>query len=176
MHHSRLSRAMMALALLLSVPVATRAQVSVGYSDVGVVVGVGNIGDATAAFGGRFEHVFKRLPDLGNGLLGIEVSADVYTSRSGSRSIRYIPVGGTLNYHFRLEPASRLDLFLGGGLGFQSVRCANFGAIRCSDTSGLYVIGRAGARYFLQRSLAIYGDLGAGAATVNLGLAFKLKS
>lgn len=165
-----------AAAVVVAAPSAAGAQVGLGYSDVAVVIGLGNIGDASASFGGRFEHVFKRLPDLGNGLLGFEASADVYTSKlSQNRSIRYIPVGATLNYHFRLDPSNKLDLFLGGGLGFNSVSCSNFGNFDCGSTSALYVIGRAGGRYFLKPNLAFYGDLGAGAATVNLGLAFKLK-
>jgi hypothetical protein len=80
-----------------------------------------------------------------------------------------------MNYHFKLDPTNKVDLFVGAGLGFQSVSCSNFGVIDCGYNSGLYVIGRAGGRYFLKRNLALYGDLGAGAATINLGLTFKLQ-
>jgi hypothetical protein len=106
-----------AVAFAFAAP-AVEAQVALGYTDVGAVVGVGNLGRANIAFGGRFERVFKKLPDLGNGLLGIEVSADVYSWSSGPYSIRYIPVAGTANYHFHIDPKNKVDLFLGAGLGF----------------------------------------------------------
>jgi hypothetical protein len=157
--------------------VSTRAhaQVSKGYSDVGVVVGFGNLSDASLSFGGRYENVFKKLPDLANGLLGFEVSADVYSySRSGA-SVRYIPIGATANYHFPIDPKNKVDLFLGAGLGFQSVSCSGFGTRGCGFNSALYVIGRAGGRYFFSPRTALYADLGAGAAAINVGLTFKMK-
>ncbi len=152
-----------------------QAQVTKGYSDVGVVLGFGNLNDANIAFGGRYENVFKKLPDLGNGLLGFELSADVYSFSRSSASVRYIPIGATLNYHFPIDPKNKVDLFLGAGLGFRAVSCSNFGTNDCGYTSNLYVIGRAGGRYFFKPNLALYGDLGAGAATLNVGLTFKLK-
>jgi hypothetical protein len=151
------------------------AQVSKGYSDVGVVLGFGNLGNANIAFGGRYENIFKRLPGLGNGLLGFEASADVYSWSRSSVDVRYIPIGATMNYHFPIDPKNKVDLFLGAGLGFQLVSCNYNGVGNCGYSSGLYVIGRAGGRYFFKPNLALYGDLGAGAATINLGLTFKLK-
>ena len=167
----------LAAALFAGSALPVSGQVKRGYSDVGFVVGIGDVGNASLAFGGRYENVFKTLPDLGNGLLGFSVSADVYTvSRSRERgNIRFIPVGATMNYHFRLDPANKLDLFLGAGLGFRSVTCNDFGINDCGSSSGLYVIGRAGGRYFLKPNLALYGDLGPGASTLNLGLTFKLQ-
>jgi hypothetical protein len=165
-----------ALAVAGAAP-AVRAQVTLGYTDVGGVVGVGNLGNANIAFGGRFEKVFKKLPDLGNGLLGIEVSADIYSWSSGPYSLRYVPIAGTANYHFHLDPKNKVDLFLGAGLGFLTTSCSYSGSNgNCGGYgSNLYFVGRAGGRYFLKPNLAAYADLGAGAATVNLGLMFKLK-
>jgi hypothetical protein len=152
------------------------AQVSLGYTDVGAVVGLGGINGASAAFGGRFEKVFKKLPDLGDGLLGIGVSADVYSYDVGVGSVRYIPFGATANYHFKLDPKNKLDAFLGAGLGFQTVSCSGFaGSIGCGFSSGVYFIGRAGGRYFLKPNLALYADAGAGSAAVSIGVTFKLK-
>ncbi len=169
----------LAAVLLAGSALPVSGQVRRGYSDVGIVLGIGDVGNASIAFGGRYENVFKSLPDLGNGLLGFGVSADVYTvsrSRRNARgNVRYIPVGATMNYHFRLDPSYKLDLFLGAGLGFRSVSCNNFGIDDCGASSGLYVIGRAGGRYFLKPNLALYGDLGPGASTLNLGLTFKLQ-
>ncbi len=154
------------------------AQVSKSYTDVGAVIGIGGIGSASASFGGRFEKIFKELPDLGGGLLGIGISADYYSYNFGSGySLSYIPIGATANYHFKLD-YKKLDPFIGAGLGFQIVNCSGsgFGGLGCGGyNSAVYFIGRAGARYFLTDKVAVYGDVGAGAATLNLGLTFKLK-
>jgi hypothetical protein len=167
------------VALLAAAAPRATAQVALGYTDVGAVIGIGNLGPASLAFGGRFEKVFKKLPDLGNGLLGIEVSADVYSWSSSSYSLRYVPVAGTANYHFHIDPKNKVDLFLGAGLGFLVASCSYKGNLQGASCGGygsnLYFVGRAGGRYFFTPSLAAYADLGAGAATVNLGLMFKLK-
>ncbi|MDZ7629876.1 MAG: hypothetical protein U5K74_00610 [Gemmatimonadaceae bacterium] len=173
--HRKFVGVLAGLLLLGAAAPAVGAQVSKGYSDVGFVLGIGNIGDANLAFGGRYENIFKRLPDLGNGLLGFHLSADVYTYGNNRANIRVIPIGATMNYHFPIDPANKVDLFLGAGLGFNTVSCSGFGNNGCGRNSNLYVIGRAGGRYFFTPKLALYGDLGAGAATLNLGLTFKLK-
>lgn len=172
----------LAVAALIAAPAKqAAAQVGLGYTDIGVVVGLGNVGSASASFGGRFERVFKELPDLGNGLLGIGVSADYYSF--GDRFLgygydyTYIPIGATANYHFKLEN-KKVDLFIGAGLGYQVISCDYTGvggSIDLCDNSAIYFIGRAGGRYFLKPNLALYGDVGAGAATLNVGLTFKLK-
>jgi outer membrane protein W len=168
-----------AVAAVMAAPAA--AQVSVGYTDIGAVVGIGNVGNASASFGGRFEHIFKALPDLGNGLLGIGVSADYYgysDNFSGfGYSFKYIPIGVTGNYHFKLEN-KKIDPFLGAGLGYNYISCSYTGIGYSSNycsSSAIYFIGRAGARYFFNPNMALYGDVGAGAATLNIGLTFKLK-
>src|SRR6185437_8037407 len=54
---------------------------NVGYTDVGPTFGLGGLNaGANAAFGGRFEHGLKALPDMGNGMLGIQVAADYYSA------------------------------------------------------------------------------------------------
>ncbi len=168
---------MVGVGVLLLAPVRDlRAQVALGYTDVGGVIGLGNINNASIAFGGRFEKVFKKLPDLGDGLLGIGVSADVYSyDVSNVGSIRVIPFGATANYHFKIDPKTKFDAFLGAGLGFQTVSCSGFGSIACGASSGLYFIGRAGGRYFMKPNLALYADAGAGAASINIGVTVKLK-
>ncbi len=147
-----------------------------GFSDIGPTIGLGGIGSATLAIGGRFEHAIKALPDLGGGTLGIEVSADYYHWSNADVSWSYIPIGATANYHFKLAD-EKLDPFLGLGLGFQVISCSfpGGGSNGCNVSSGIYAIGRAGARYFWKPDMAFYGDVGAGAAALNLGVMFKLK-
>jgi OmpW family. len=148
----------------------------VGYTDIGPALGIGGVGDASASFGGRFEHAIKALPDMGNGILGIEASFDYYSWSNSFYSWSYIPIGVTANYHFRVTNP-KWDPFLGAGLGYQVISCDYKGSgvnDLCSN-SGIYFIGRAGTRYFLKPNMAAYADVGAGAATFNLGLMFKVK-
>lgn len=156
-------------------PVAGGTGFGLGYTDIGPAVGLGNIGGAGASFGGRLEHAIKALPDMGNGILGLEASFDYYSWSNRSASFRYIPIGVTANYHFKVsEP--KFDPFLGAGLGYQMISCdlkgSGLGDL-CSN-SALYFIGRAGARYFFKPGMAGYADVGAGAATLSIGLMFKM--
>jgi hypothetical protein len=163
-------------AIGLAAPTADAQIVKVGYTDIGAVVGLGNIGDASISFGGRFEKIIKDLPDMGNGVLGINVSADYYGWSNTFASFSYIPIGATGNYHFKLEN-EKVVPFLGLGLGYQVISCdikgSGLGDL-CSN-SALYFIGRAGIRYFYKPNMALYADAGAGAATLNVGVTFKLK-
>lgn len=153
----------------------------VGYTDIGPVLGLGSVGGANMAIGGRFEHALQTLPSMGNGILGIEVGADYYSwsyaAFSYSWSVKYLPIGVTANYHFRVtEP--KLDPFVGLGLGYDVVSCSFSGPGSagggCGYDSGIYLIARGGLRYFFSPSMALYGDVGAGAATLNVGLMFKM--
>ncbi len=160
----------------------SQAQVGLGYTDAGVVVGLGNVGNANIAFGGRFERIFKKLPDLGDGLLGIGVSADYYSYSSSagvySSSVKVLPIGATANYHFKIDPKKKLDAFLGAGLGYEIINCSYNGPsgnVDFCSNSAVYFIGRIGGRYFLKPNMALYADAGAGSATLSVGLTFKLK-
>ena len=151
-----------------------------GYTDIGPTVGLGGLNGASASFGGRFEHAIKPLPDLGGGMLGIQVAAEYYSWSANfvgySWSYKYIPLGVTANYHFKLDEP-KIDPFVGLGLGYNVVSC-NFsgsaGINDCGYSSGIYAIARAGARYVVSPSMALYGDVGAGGATLNVGLMFKI--
>lgn len=147
-----------------------------GYMDLGPTIGLGGIGEAGIAFGGRFERAIKRLPDLGNGVLGIQVSADIwnYNNRyvGTDYDFRYMNIGVTANYHFDVKSNPKIDPFLGLGLGNSSVSTDFAG----DYSSGIYFIGRAGIRYFYKPRLALYADAGAGASTLNVGVTFGLGS
>lgn len=174
------------LAALASIVSSTAGQaqggIALGYTDLGGVVGLGGIGDASIALGGRFERVFKALPDLGDGLLGIQVGADWwswdYSYFGGNNtSVSYIPIGVTANYHFKMEN-KKVDPFFGAGLGYQIVNasCVYQGVDYCgSYSSEIYFITKAGIRYFMNPSTALYADVGVGAATLNIGATWKLK-
>ena len=146
-----------------------------GYMDVGATVGFGGLGAANTAFGGRFEMALKPLPSLGNGMLGLQIGATYSSWSNEYASAKVIPIGVTANYHLRLAD-SKIDPFVGLGLGYQIVSCSveGLGSIGCGSNE-VYFIGRAGVRYFLAPKLALYGDVGAGGATVNVGVMLKLK-
>ena len=154
--------------------------VALGYTDIGAVLGIGGVGSASFALGGRFEKIFKPLPDLGDGLLGLQVGVDWWSWDFGSGySVSYIPIGVTANYHFKMEN-KKIDPFLGAGLGYQLVNasCPGFqGTDPCgSYSSGIYFITKAGIRYFMSESLALYADVGVGAANLNIGAMFKIRA
>lgn len=146
----------------------------VGYMDIGPTVGLGGIGAAGIAIGGRFERAFKKLPDLGNGTLGIEASLDTwnYSERflGTGFDFRYIAIGVTANYHFEVKSNPKVDPFLGLGLGNSSVSTDYTGDF----SSGIYFIGRAGIRYLFKPRMALYADAGAGASTINVGVTFGI--
>lgn len=184
----QMSTMVAAIAVLATSGVEARAQgaaatgINLGYTDIGAVLGLGGVGGASFALGGRFEKIIRSLPDMGDGMLGIQVGADWwswdYGFPGGNTSVSYIPIGVTANYHFKMED-KKIDPFLGAGLGYQVVNasCVYQGVDYCgSYSSGIYFITKAGIRYFLNPNMAAYADVGVGAATLNVGLVWKLKS
>lgn len=148
-----------------------------GDLDVGPVIGVGGISGAGLSFGGRVEKGIKDLPSLGNGVLGVQGAFDYYSydfefSDSG---ISVIPISVMANYHLHLENR-KLDPFVGLGLGYERVNFdCPFEGFGCEISgSGVYFTGHAGLRYYVSPKMAAYFDVGAGAATLNVGLMFKV--
>src|SRR5688572_20415751 len=170
------------LAALASAIAASAGQaqggIALGYTDIGAVLGIGGVGEASFALGGRFEKVIKPLLDLGDGLLGIQVGADWWSWDFGSGySVSYIPIGVTANYHFKMEN-KKIDPFLGAGLGYQLVNasCVYQGVDYCgSYSSQIYFITKGGIRYFMNSNTALYADIGVGAANLNVGAVWKMK-
>jgi hypothetical protein len=167
------------VAILLGAVVGTTAASAqnkafgAGQTDLGPTLGLGGIGAAGMSFGGRFERGIKALPNLGDGTLSFGLSVDYWsyneTFVAVDYSFRYIPIGATVNYHINTKN-EKIDPFVGAGLGYSIVSTSFTGAF----SSGIYFIGRLGMRYFLKPALALYGDVGAGASTLNVGLMFKL--
>jgi hypothetical protein len=167
----------------------TISGVNVGYSDLGFVLGLGGTGGADIAIGGRFEKVFKPLPDLGNGMLGVQVGMDWwswsdsynYPGGSGRASATIIPIGVTANYHFNVED-KRFDPLFGLGLGYEIANadaCVVYlGTQYCNTSvtydSGIYLIAKAGLRYFLSPGAALYAELGTGAADLSIGATIRM--
>src|SRR5690554_4535154 len=126
-------------------PAAAQEGFRLGYTDVGATIGIGGIGAASVAIGGRGEQAFRSVPDLGDGLIGIQVGVDYYSWSEPGFKWSYIPIGATANYHFNLEN-DKLDPFVGLGLGYSIVSCSYSGFEDLCSNSSLYFIGRAGGR------------------------------
>lgn len=172
----RLSTAIATTAVLAISSLEANAQstgaISKGYSDIAAVIGIGGIGEASIALGGRYEKIIKELPDMNDGLLGIRVGVDWYTFSVLGYSWSYIPISGSVNYHFKMDN-KKFDPFVGAGLGFYIVSEPS-GYPGSAYNSGLYFIGVIGMRYFLSEKMAFYADAGAGAGALHVGLSWKL--
>jgi hypothetical protein len=141
-----------------------------GYTDLGVVLGLGGIDEAGISFGGRFEKAIKVLPSLGNGILAIGLSFDYWHYDYLGYDFTHMPIGATANYHFPLDN-TKWDPFFGLGLGYLILDTPYTGPY---DDDGFYMIARLGVRYFLKNRMALYGDVGTGASTLNVGMTFQL--
>jgi len=165
--------AVVALCLALGAGSAS-AQFTVGTLDVGPTIGLGGLGDGAGLnIGGRIEKGFKQLPSLGNGILGLDAFVQHWgfdcSGLCGDASILFI--GARVNYHFVIKSNPKIDPFIGLGLGYTKWSIDN----DFFDDSGIDFVGNVGARYYFSSKMALYADLGTGAATINLGIMFKLK-
>lgn len=163
--------AVVALALAAG---SASAQFKVGTLDVGPTIGLGGLGDGAGInIGGRIEKGIKELPSLGNGILGIDAFVQHWGLDCGGfcddASVLFL--GARVNYHFVLKSNPKIDPFIGLGLGYAKWS-TDFDVF---DDSGVDFVGNAGVRYYFSEKMAAYADLGTGAATINLGLMFKLK-
>ena len=144
---------------------------------IGPVLGLGGIGNAGNSWGGRFEKGIKELPSLGDGVLSFELSVDYYSfnnrfTGTTDYSFKYIPFSGTINYHINTKN-DKFDAFVGAGLGYLSLS-TTFVGVGSYSGSGVYFVGRLGGSYAIAKSLQLYADVGAGAATLNAGVMFNL--
>lgn len=174
--HMRKLFALSAIAAAMTVGASTvQAQLPKGYTDIGIVAGLGNTGEAGIAPGARFERIIKDLPNMGGGTLGIGAGVNYYSWSVPYFKWSYLPIGVTANYHFKLEN-KKWDAFLGAGLGYQIISCdyTGIGVDVCSNSTTYFIV-RAGGRYFVNSGMAVYADAGAGDAALNVGLTFKLK-
>lgn len=159
-------------------PAATSSQgYEVGMLDLGPTLGFGGTGfGGSVSIGGRIEKAMKQLD---NGILGVSGFVQRWSSDCGlgfgSCDLSTTYLAASVNYHFVLKDHRKWDPFVGLGLGYAriSVGGAALGFKVTGD--GIGFVGNAGFRYFVTDKMAAYADIGAGAATLNIGLMFKLK-
>lgn len=161
---------------------AAEARFKNGQMDIGPTIGLGGIGDAGVSIGGRWEKGIKDLPEMGGGVLGIMVSADWWKYSYGVTNLvkadySFINIGVTGNYHIKMT-SEKIDPFVGLGLGYSifSSNVTSPGGFSGSfgESSGIYFASRLGVRYRVKPKLSLYGDVGTGAAVVNVGVMFGL--
>jgi hypothetical protein len=171
--------AVVALCLALGAGSAS-AQFTVGTLDIGPTIGLGGLGSGAGInIGGRIEKGFKELPSLGNGILGIDAfvqrwSFDPCGGSFNDCGASILFFGARVNYHFKLSSMPKLDPFIGLGLGYATWSWDG-DTFDTFDDSGIDFVGNAGIRYYFSPKMAGYADVGTGAATLNLGIMFKLK-
>jgi len=147
-----------------------------GRTYVSPRVGVGLYG--TASVGGEFEIPITRPAQPTSGIIGVGAGLDYYgysESAGGfSASSHVIPISVFGNYHFRkVFRDHRWDPYLGLGLGYYIITwSSNVPGFTDSGfrQGGLFVIGRAGLRYFFSPNLAVHLQAGAGFAPLSLGV------
>lgn len=158
--------------------VATSRRIDIGYTDVGVVVGLAS-GVYGSEFGGRFTRAIRTVPELRNGAISLGVGASRATFSDAVQTTTLMPITATANYHYPFAD-ERYDAFLGGGIGYFLLSCsvnrpATVFAQVCNARSSIGLVTRLGGRYFFTDRTAAYADAGLGGAALNLGVIVRVR-
>ena len=115
---------------------------------------------------------------MGSGTLGLQLSGDFYWWSYGLGYKWFIlPIGLSVNYHLNTS-STRLDPFIGLGVGYEIANCSWPPGVwgTCdSAESEVFPIAKVGMRYYLTNVTALYIDAGLGSSIVSAGLSFKLR-
>jgi hypothetical protein len=157
-----------------------QAQFDKGRSYLGARIGIGYYGSAFS-FGADYEYGFADVGEFGPGRVGIGGTIDYWGWSDGSGdnywSYSWIPIGVMAYYHLNLDNRN-WDPFGGIGLGYEIVNAtwhSSFGSYSgtAGYSSGVYLTGQIGIRYFFSPNLAAQARLGFGASLLSVGLDFK---
>ena len=135
-----------------------------GDNLLNATIGLGN-GFGNLSFGGSFEHGFTDAISAGASVdyLGL---GTIY----GSGGLLYIAARGSYHLGELLKAGDKLDPYAGLGLGYVSwpgTAFSGFGA------SGIFFQGHIGARYWFSDNVGGVAEVGAGAATLKVGVTLK---
>lgn len=114
--------------------------------------------------------------------LGYTRSTESYTyfTSTATYTYNYIIVGPRASYHYNLFDMEGLDTYGGILLGYAIVNVSvddEFGTSDYTVGSGFFAYSFfIGARYKLNESLSLFGELGAGYSPITVGLTFKMKN
>lgn len=152
-------------ALLFTGSKASAQAFKKGNNLVNVGIGVGNTYGGLIV-GASYEHSVSDDISVGIGADLHHYSYSDYYNYSYSYNFYYFAVRGS--YHFgkllNVE-GNKLDPYAGLGLGYESY--GNY------ISSGIFLQAHVGARYYLANNVGAFAEIGAGAATLKLGAAFK---
>ncbi len=150
------------------------AQFEKGSNYIGARLGIGAIGSAFS-FGADYEYGITNVGEVGPGRIGIGGTIDYSHWSDGFISYTWIPIGIMGYYHLDLDN-KKLDPFGGLGLGYEIVNASWAGGNipwSAGYSSGLFIAGQIGIRYFFQPNLAAQARLGFGASLISVGIDYK---
>jgi hypothetical protein len=161
--------------------VPSNAQFDKGQNYVGGRIGIGYYGSAFS-FGADYEYGFADVGEYGPGRIGIGGTIDYWGWSDGSGdnywSYSWVPIGVMAYYHLNLDNR-KLDPFGGVGLGYEVVTAtwhSSYSSLyngSAGYSSGIYITGQVGVRYFFSPNLAAQARLGFGASLLSVGLDYK---
>ena len=125
-------------------------------------VGLGN-GFGSLSLGGSFEYGFTDAISAGGGVDYLSLG-----NSYGTGGLLYIAARGSYHLGELLKAGDKLDPYAGLGLGYLSWPGTGIGGL-----SGVFFQGHIGARYYFSDNIGGVAEIGAGAATLKLGVAFK---
>ncbi|MCY7351246.1 MAG: hypothetical protein LH606_11355 [Cytophagaceae bacterium] len=167
------------LALTVLVALASTGKTSAqayenGRNYLNVGIGLGTYGGGGLGFGGSFEHGFTDAISAG-AIVGY--SSGNYGYIGSDYRFTFLNFGVRGSYHFAelLNIGNnKLDPYAGLGLGYR-VYGDNFSGTGYNRAygSGIFFMGHVGARYFFSDNVGGYAELGAGFATLQLGITLK---
>jgi hypothetical protein len=172
------------MVFLLTVPFISYGQgqyFEAGKSYLGPSVGLSFLGSAFQ-FGANYEYGMKM--EFGTiGIGGVFRYWGYTESVTGSVKWSNVLLGAQGNYHFKMEPASKLDPWVGLILGYDAQswswsKPANYNGPDWSTSSGgLILNAEGGARYWFSPTVAVRASVGFGSfsyGALDVGLDFKL--
>jgi hypothetical protein len=134
-----------------------------GDNLLNATIGIGNV--YGFGIGASFEHGFTENISAGGSFDYLNYN---YLGVSGS-SLLYFAVRGSYHAGELLKTGDKLDPYIGLGLGYVSWP----GIYSGIGASGIFFQGHLGARYWFSDNLGGVAEVGAGAATLKLGVALK---
>jgi hypothetical protein len=143
---------------------AVSAQWESGKWFAGPHIGLSGVG-STISFGAAAEKGYNKN-------IGIGAVVDYWSYGESSFDYSYFSLAAMGNYHF-IVTDTKIDPFLGLGLGYYvvSVDCGGFDDL--CDASRIFLAGNAGVRYWFRPTLAGVARVGLGHGLLNLGVEWK---
>lgn len=134
-------------------------------------VWISGVEEGATAYGASIERAITTTEDEGDGVWAVGVSFDRYTYTYASVvDVSIIPIGALVAYHFSMEN-TRLDPYVGAGLGYYIVSMsADETSVRGSTT---FFQSQLGMRYFVTEAFSLGAHVGTGIGSVAFGATLR---